>query len=184
MRQKTYLTATTQLERTLLLAMEQAGDTKGLYLTPRSDEDQYEHLFIGLAIRPTQHLNRGDFVVFYFDNGGGERWRCYSVTSKGHMLDHCYLHFRAWWPGFRRRKKRAGKWHHTHSAPNGHEHKKWTTIKPIYINGFEQSGQVIRFLDVFNAWPIDPAAQRAIVETLRATAAAGGVGSCSPTIIL
>jgi hypothetical protein len=58
MRKKTYLTATTQLERTLTLAMEKLGDRKGFYLKTRTDDEQYGHLRLGVTTRPSFHLNR------------------------------------------------------------------------------------------------------------------------------
>ena len=145
MRQKTYLTPEQQLDRTLGYALD-------------NFPCKHEHVFMGMMVRNTRFLRAGDFIVFHFDNGGGEHWRSYAVSSKGFRVKNGYVLFNTSYPNCRKLSLRGR--HKSFTAENT------TVTKDAIILG--RRDQPITFSQIVLEWSVDPTVQRAIVAALRA----------------
>lgn len=158
MKVKTRLAPVQQLDRTLALALDYFGEQRK-YLSSAKDKDLYGHLQMGMMLRPHRLLYPGDLFVFWFSNGGGERWPITAISSKGYKVVDMYLKFRSYFPNGRQRSHSRKNYRNERMAKTGRISGEATWI--------EQSGQQVKFLDVLGRWSVDPTVQREIVETLR-----------------
>lgn len=150
-----------------MTACEQLDRTIGLVI---DHFDEYDHLMMGMILRPRRLFNRGDFVVFYFDNGQAERWKSTFVSSKGYSIKDFYVHFQAWFPSHRKRT-RSKKNYKVQVNESGRIFRDATFIeKPGESTG--GGSNCVPFMDVFSRWLPNPAVQQEIVESLRARTAA------------
>jgi hypothetical protein len=161
MKQKTYLSHVTQLEKTL-----------GLLLS-RYDMKYVEHIYMGRVAKPHRLLLVGDIVAFMFDNGGGERWQISTVSSKGYKLFKYRMEFFHHHPSWRRLHKRGihkGEHRFEDHLPEVKENDN-VSIHIIEQLGQPTDPQYVRFNTVVDQWSSDPAVQLEIAESLRAGAA-------------
>ncbi len=181
MRNKTTMPPERQLDRTLGYVLD---DPPGCRLT--GGDEMYDHLLMGIILRPLRLFNAGDLFVFCYDNGQGERWKVTGVSSKGYQVRGYYIQFQSWTGTYSYGYIKRTAPHHLAAFNkckrtwDGEEDPKEYAMsslpqlsRPITKNAavLEASGQPVRFLDVLNAWPVDPAIQRSVVGTLRAEAA-------------
>lgn len=162
---KTRLAPALQLERTLELALSSADTLHRQYL---SDQEEYGVLNLGMMIKSTRLCNMGDFLVFCFDNGQAERWKCTAVSSKGYRIIDMYIHFQAW----RNESFRwgNGRYYVRHSVPGRHKLESPRRDADAVIVK-EKSGQPLKLLSVIRDWSADPASQARVLERLRTGAA-------------
>jgi hypothetical protein len=144
--------------RTTLSPERQLDKTLGL-IVDYFDVRDIGYLVIGCVMRNVRLFCQHDFVSIRFSNGGGERWMATGFSSKGYPVRGHHMHAQAWL-GTSRWNERLGRWD---NWPPGTPD---AAVKDIGL--VKWSGQNVMVKQVLDAWTVDPTAQRAIVESLRA----------------
>lgn len=131
---------------------------------------------LGVFARNTRLFLRGDLVLVWFSNGGGERWHVYGYSSRGYSVSNRYVQ------GYRYRDR--GVWRP--AGKNGTYEYKASRTSSQDVHSNKTPMRVVDVPDeVSNGLKSDPARlRRWLSEALRTGYAARGVGSGSPALFL
>lgn len=129
-----------------------------------------DHWSMGVIVRNTRLFMVGDIVLVFFNNGNGERWPVFGLSSKGYRVSYKYVQ------GFRYSR-------HDECTP--------TCVVRCPPTQRYTNRTALRFVEVPDeVWSqrgskSDPAVVRQwLSDALRAGYAASGVGSGSPALFL